>query len=40
MEDLIKLIEVVDNELIIDFRKGEKNKNHEPFIEIYDDWRE
>jgi hypothetical protein len=39
-EDLVKLSEVVDQELIIDFRKSKKNRNDEPFIEIYDDWRE
>jgi hypothetical protein len=40
MKDLVKLSEVVDQELIIDFRKDEKNLYGEPFIEIYDDWRE
>jgi hypothetical protein len=40
MEDLSKLSEAVDKELIVDFRKSKKNYNDEPFIEIYDDWRE
>jgi hypothetical protein len=39
-EDLVKLSEVVDQELVVDFRKSKKNRNDEPFIEIYDDWRE
>lgn len=40
LEDLAKLNEVVDHELVIDFRKTNKNFNDEPFIEIYDYWRE
>jgi len=40
LEDLAKLSEAVDKELIVDFRKSKKNFNDEPFIEIYDDWRE
>jgi hypothetical protein len=39
-EDLVKLSEVVYQELVVDFRKSKKNRNDEPFIEIYDDWRE
>jgi hypothetical protein len=38
LEDLAKLSEAVDKELIVDFRKSEFHS--EPFIEIYDDWRE
>ena len=38
LEDLTKLSEAVDKELIVDFRKD--NYTDEPFIEIYDDWRE
>lgn len=40
LDDLKELSEVVDKELIVDFRKSDKNFNDEPFIEIYDDWRE
>lgn len=40
IEDLEKLSKTVDQELIIDFRKCFKDLNDEPFIEIYDDWRE
>jgi len=39
-EDLEKISEAVGHELIVDFRKSKKNYNEEPFIEIYDDWRE
>jgi hypothetical protein len=38
LEDLAKISEAVGHELIVDFRKN--NYNDEPFIEIYDDWRE
>jgi uncharacterized protein YjbK len=40
LEDLEKLNEAVDHELVVDFRKSEKKFNDEPFIEIYDCWRE
>lgn len=40
LEDLEKLSKAVDKELIVDFRKTGRNLNEEPFIEIYDDWRE
>ncbi len=39
-EDLEKLGEVFDHELVVDFRKSEENYYDEPFIEIYDDWRD
>ena len=40
MEDLARLSEVVDHELVVDFRKTRENFRDEPFIEIYDTWRE
>ncbi len=40
LEDLEKLNEAVDHKLVVDFRKTHKNFNDEPFIEIYDTWRE
>ena len=40
IEDLARLSEVVDHELVVDFRKTSKNFRDEPFIEIYDYWRE
>ena len=40
LEDLAKLSEVVDHELVVDFRKTRENFRDEPFIEIYDYWRE
>ena len=40
MEDLARLNEVVDHKLIMDFRKTKENFRDEPFIEIYDGWRE
>lgn len=40
LDDLKELNEVVDHELVLDFRKSSKNFNDEPFIEIYDGWRE
>jgi hypothetical protein len=40
LEDLEKLGNAVNKELIIDFRKSEENYYDEPFIEIYDDWRD
>ena len=39
LEDLEKLNKAVGHELIVDFI-SDKNYIDEPFIEIYDDWRE
>ena len=38
LEDLVNLQKDVVEELIVDFTS--ENPNHEPFIEIYDNWRE
>jgi hypothetical protein len=38
LEDLEKISKAVNKELIVDFRKN--SDNYEPFIEIYDTWRE
>ena len=38
LEDLMNLQKDINEELIIDFTS--ENPNHEPFIEIYDNWRE
>jgi len=38
LEDLVNLQKDINEELIIDFTS--ENPNHEPFIEIYDNWRE
>ena len=41
LEDLKKLCEAVNHELIVDFREDNvKILCKVPFIEIYDDWRE